>query len=308
MKNKGTSDKKGISLIVLVITIIVIIILAVAVILSIANNNPIENAKEARFKNDVRTMQEELELLKASNYVENNGTGYGGIELTDLKSSTNYTDNFEVKDGELYIKSENNLTDKEKKWANELGVEEKASVTFDRVDKTKALAIGSEVTSSNGEPFYIIGGDDVGKEVTDDTQDVLLLAKYNLTSDGSSQDKTGAGNSCAFSSTGYWSSVEGIAYPDADGNYPNLNDVDKYPIGSATSIITKAKAYGAKFGVTGRLMTYEEANELEKKYSEILYGKYKEGSYLNYWLGSADSGDVVWGVYGGYNFFLRQLQ
>ena len=38
---KRASEKKGISLIVLVITIIVIIILAVAVILSIANNNPI---------------------------------------------------------------------------------------------------------------------------------------------------------------------------------------------------------------------------------------------------------------------------
>ena len=122
MRTKGKSDKKGISLIVLVITIIVIIILAVAVILSIANNNPIENAKEARFKNDVKTMQEELELLKASNYAKNNGTGYSDpttgnqIELTDLKSSTNYTDDFEVKEGELYIKSGNKLTDKEKNW------------------------------------------------------------------------------------------------------------------------------------------------------------------------------------------------
>ena len=55
-------QKSGISLIVLVITIIVIIILAVAVILSIANNNPIENAKEARIKNDLKTIEEELTL------------------------------------------------------------------------------------------------------------------------------------------------------------------------------------------------------------------------------------------------------
>ena len=77
MKEKKRNNKKrGISLIVLVITIIVIIILAVAVIFSIANNNPIENAKEARFRNDVKTMQEELELLKASNYAKNNGASY----------------------------------------------------------------------------------------------------------------------------------------------------------------------------------------------------------------------------------------
>ena len=127
MKNKGTSDKKGISLIVLVITIIVIIILAVAVILSIANNNPIEKAKEARFKNDVKTMQEELELLKESNYAKNNGASYDNpdrkkITIDQLQSASKYQDDFEVKDGVLYIQSKNNLTDKEKAWAKELGV------------------------------------------------------------------------------------------------------------------------------------------------------------------------------------------
>ena len=287
MRTKGYSDKKGISLIVLVITIIVIIILAVAVILSIANNNPIENAKEARFKNDVRTMQEELELLKASNYVENNGAGYNDpttgnqIGLSDLKSSTNYTDDFEVKDGELYIKSGNNLTDKEQKWANELGVAEENT---DK-EEEKTYKMGDKF-SYNGEEFYVIGGDKVGTEVTDTTQDILLLAKYNLTSDGTSQDTSGASNGCAFSSTNYWSSVSGIAYPDTDGKYPDLNDETKY--GSGSDVIDKAKAYGNKiFGVPGRLMTKEEAEELKPNYKEILYGKNTEKGYLNYWLGSA---------------------
>ena len=48
--------KKGISLIVLVITIIVIVILAVAVILTLANNNPIENANKASFQNDLKAV------------------------------------------------------------------------------------------------------------------------------------------------------------------------------------------------------------------------------------------------------------
>ena len=270
---KRTSEKKGISLIVLVITIIVIIILAVAIILSIANNNPIENAKEARFKNDVRTMQEELELLKASNYAKNNGTGYEEIALTDLKSSTNYTDDFLVKDGELYIKSGNNLTEKEQKWANELGVAEE-----------KTYKIG-DYFEYEGEPFYIIGGDEVGKEVTDATQDILLLAKYNLKEENGKliQDTNGEINKCAFSSAAYWSSVSGITYP-ADLNY-----VNKYPIGSATSIITKAQKYGRDLvGVPGILMTFEEARRLQPKYSGILYGENTEKGFLNYWLGTAE--------------------
>ena len=288
MRTKGKSDKKGISLIVLVITIIVIIILALAVILSIANNNPIENAKEARFKNDVKTMQEELELLKASNYAKNNGTDYGEIKITDLKSATNYTDDFLVKDGKLkYI--EGKLTDEEKECVDELGVEEeKEPITFDRVDKTKALTIGSEVTASNGEPFYVIGEDTVGTAITtDSTKDILLLAKYNLTSDGKSQDTSGDSNPCEFSSTAYWSSVEGIAYPNADGNYPDLNDETKY--GSGSPVIAKAKAYGKDvLGVKeGRLMTYEEAVALKTNYKEILYGINTEKGYLDYWLGSA---------------------
>ena len=55
-------EKKGISQITLVITIIVIIILAAAVILTLNNNNPIENAKEATFKSDVKTLHSELTM------------------------------------------------------------------------------------------------------------------------------------------------------------------------------------------------------------------------------------------------------
>ena len=69
MKSKKMrSEKKGISLIMLVITIIVIIILAVAVILSIANNNPIENAKEAKNKHNKATLEEAANIEYAALY------------------------------------------------------------------------------------------------------------------------------------------------------------------------------------------------------------------------------------------------
>ena len=100
-------QKSGISLIVLVITIIVIIILAVAVILSIANNNPIENAKEARIKSDLKAIEEELTLKQASNYVDEhvNNKTTSEITIDDLASAANYKDKLIIKDGKICIKS-----------------------------------------------------------------------------------------------------------------------------------------------------------------------------------------------------------
>ena len=60
--------KKGISLIVLVITIIVIIILSGSVILSLSNNNPITSATEAAFKQSAQEYNSALALYLASQY------------------------------------------------------------------------------------------------------------------------------------------------------------------------------------------------------------------------------------------------
>ena len=280
-------QKSGISLIVLVITIIVIIILAVAVILSIANNNPIENAKEAKFKSDLKTIEEELRLKQASNYVDEHANNKAPSEITidDLASAANYKDKLGItEDGKLYVTS--NASEEERKVAKDLGIEIKGPITFTNQGE---LVIGSEVTASNGEVFYIIGGDTVGTEISDSTKDILLLAKYNLTSDGTRQDTRGESNKCVFSSAAYWSSVEGIAYPDADGKYPDLNDEEKY--GSGSSVIAKAKTYGKTLGAEGRLMTYEEAVSLRTNYSKNLYGRNEGG--LEYWLSSAYNEDRV---------------
>ena len=175
-------------------------------------------------------------------------------------------------------------------------------ITFEK-QGTEELEIGSEVETSNGEQFYVIGGDTVGTAISNSTQDILLLTKYNLKEEKGilMQDKNGATNPCAFSSIAYWSSVSGIAYPDADGKYPDLNDVEKYPIGSETSVITTEQKYGSDLGVTGRLMTYKEASALEEKHSDILYGyeKNTEKGYLSYWLSSAMNEDYVWNANGG---------
>ncbi|MDD3304476.1 MAG: hypothetical protein PHP54_06150, partial [Clostridia bacterium] len=73
MKAKENA-KRGISLITLVITIIVIIVLAAAVILTLNNNNPVENAKEAIFRNDVASIHEQINLYALNELAKNDGT------------------------------------------------------------------------------------------------------------------------------------------------------------------------------------------------------------------------------------------
>ena len=117
--------KRGISLIVLVITIIVIIILAVAVILSIANNNPIENAKKAAFQNDIATLKEELDLYIQKQYVDSQGT-YKASDLNksgeDIKEilpdiKDKYIGKIAINGGSLEYTDESNM--QEYNWASE---------------------------------------------------------------------------------------------------------------------------------------------------------------------------------------------
>ena len=126
MKTKG---KKGISLITLVITIIVIIILAAAVILTLNNNNPIENAKEATFKSDVKTLQSELTMYISKQTADTLG-GFKAEELnlsetttpkieeilTSIKSS-GLKGKVEVQNGKLVYTG---TIEKEEKWFKEI--------------------------------------------------------------------------------------------------------------------------------------------------------------------------------------------
>ena len=71
------TQKKGISLITLVITIIVIIILAAAIVMSLNNNNIITNASSARYESDRDYIQSVLELAIQKVVLRHKG----GIEL-----------------------------------------------------------------------------------------------------------------------------------------------------------------------------------------------------------------------------------
>ena len=120
------THKKGISLIVLIVTIIVIIILAAAVILTITKNNPVSSAKEATFKEDMSSIQDELSMYLSKKYTDN-PTSFkkSSVNLsedsmvTELPSTKKYKDKVSVIKGKLVWngETENNM---EYKWFSEV--------------------------------------------------------------------------------------------------------------------------------------------------------------------------------------------
>ena len=120
------THKRGISLIVLIVTIIVIIILAAAVILTITKNNPVSSAKEATFKEDMASIQDELSMYLSKKYTDN-PTSFdkssvnlsGDSMVTELPSTKKYKDKVSVVEGNLVINNSKANSD-EKKWFNEV--------------------------------------------------------------------------------------------------------------------------------------------------------------------------------------------
>ena len=120
------THKRGISLIVLIVTIIVIIILAAAVILTITKNNPVSSAKEATFKEDMASIQDELSMYLSKKYTDN-PTSFdkssvnlsGDSMVTELPSTKKYKDKVSVIKGKLVWagETENNT---EYKWFSEV--------------------------------------------------------------------------------------------------------------------------------------------------------------------------------------------
>ena len=128
-KNNFTklTQKRGISLIVLIVTIIVIIILAAAVILTITKNNPVSSAKEATFKEDMISIQDELSMYLSKKYTDN-PLGFekssvnlsGDSMVTELPSTKKYKDKVSVVEGNLVVNNNSKVNTDEKKWFNEV--------------------------------------------------------------------------------------------------------------------------------------------------------------------------------------------
>ena len=119
--------RKGISLIVLVITILVMIILAGVVVVSLSKNNPIEKAKEATFKQDMASFRDELSVYIANGQIINDSVkldDYNANTYDEIKKIINsfmqkYNKKVVIISGELVYAGQDTL---EEKWAEEIGM------------------------------------------------------------------------------------------------------------------------------------------------------------------------------------------
>lgn len=124
--------KKGISLIVLIITILVIIVLSTGVILISVENNPINRANEGTFKGDMKTLKDELALnirsfeSNGKNMVDINANKDTNPSISEYipKIKSKYLDILEIKEGELiYIGTD----ETEIKWCQDINMQTSSS-------------------------------------------------------------------------------------------------------------------------------------------------------------------------------------
>ena len=132
------TQKKGISLIVLIVTIVVIIILAAVVILTVGKNNPVESAREAAFKEDVRSFQDDLALSISKDYTKKAGQRDTKFNATTFEEIQKYIPSFSKKyDGKFVITEDNlmyvkkKVSESETEWLKALGIKENSTVPAD---------------------------------------------------------------------------------------------------------------------------------------------------------------------------------
>ena len=145
--------KKGISLMVLVITIIIIIILAGVTILSFSRNNPIESAKKAVILQDLDTFRSELSLsianarvnrtIKSKSEVNQKSTGiYAWIPSMEGKkvNGQNYCDILVISNGVLMENAEATINEVTHQIITEALDGNSATVTPNKTSRTIRFA------------------------------------------------------------------------------------------------------------------------------------------------------------------------
>ena len=124
-------------MIVLIITIIVSVILLSVVLLNIERNNPIDSAKEVRFKNDIDNFINEISITYTNKKTENLKYNFTDMDATIGRKTDDdkyeieeyipsiteeYVDRLGLKDGQLVYR-EIDFSEEEAKWLEESGVQ-----------------------------------------------------------------------------------------------------------------------------------------------------------------------------------------
>ena len=177
---------KGISLIVLIITIIIVIILAAVVILTLSKNNPIESAKEARFKEDIKMYQDELNMYVSSEYQRLAGqrdrkitaTGYEKDSSSEEYNNSvyKYLSSFKKKHENKIIIEDDEIVyvgkdKKEREWTDNIVKKnpmltvkylyengEEAAQTYEEIITDGEYKVNSPIIEGYEPEYYIISG------------------------------------------------------------------------------------------------------------------------------------------------------
>ena len=202
------TQKRGISLIVLIVTIIVIIILAAVVILTVSKNNPVESAREATFKEDLRSFQDDLALSISKDYTAKAGqrdNKFNADKYTTDKAADSvytyipsfakkYEGKFAIVNDELkYVGEE----EKEITWSKDLGVE--VSVIAEMTEDGVPIPRGFTYVTGTKETGTVIE-DSIGNQfvwipATEDAygKDFDFPSSYGATASNTSDDKLPSG-------------------------------------------------------------------------------------------------------------------
>ncbi|MBR1884153.1 MAG: hypothetical protein IJ809_04355 [Clostridia bacterium] len=154
-------------------------------------------------------------------------------------------------------------------------------LAFERtsMSSNETYRLGQLVTYNN-EEFYVLK--DFGPTVE-------LFAKTNLNLEATAQvNALYTTTLCAFSSSQYWK-----------GHSVNLNILTGY---TSTDVMGRVNTYVQNRGsISGRLLTYDEANALKDSYPAMLRGTGNtRQSYENYWLATTNndsSSDITVYIY-----------
>ena len=255
---KKLEKQNGITLIALIITIIVMLIL-VGVTVSVALNGGLFDTSKTATTQTQLELEKEALLSSVVGAIKTDGT----VDFTKLDADLP-TNEWRGSNG-TYTSPKGNIF-----IVDENGRIEKGSIKY------TPYSIGDEVTVK-GESFFVI-------EESDETEDkVVLLAKDCIA------------ENVAFSSENYWGSGTGYNIVEPE---PSLDSVTgKLTLPESHIAAKLAFDYGVELGGTGRLLTYNEANNLVNMNSyieNIVYGKYEESDGLRYWLASPYSNDSVY--------------
>ena len=299
---KVFKQKKGITLIALVITIIVLLILAgISISMLSGDNGILRKAVDAKTWTENSQITERIQLAYHSALTGGQGSYTKESLEAELKNEfgeNNY--NVDDSDNDNWVLS-----------AKENGKEQSVTIPAGQKKEEetfKTYKVGDEVTI-NGEHFYVIYDSNetestvrvLSKECIDTVNLVQLIGENNWNN-----------GLTAFSTSNYWVdsndnllSKYGNAYPADLTIDSNLTEED----GQVKKALYISQQYGKKFGAEeSRLLTYEEARELENcglcivsNNTNVSWDDYNyDGKELHYWLGSAADNENVYKYDGTY--------